>query len=361
VNAMRNYHYVLIVAALIPEVAMAAGLADQVSNVGGGATFDRGVSPLTGTQVVASKGSSSVSVKASRISSFSTSGNNNGPGLANFSVLSLTASAPLNKNGDDTDIASLDGLVNTSSLELKYSSFRVSGRRNPAMTQEVITKLDAVCSRVYETMKQQTGSSPELGNGCDTEEVLKYGSLADQHEFESAFWDIGNTNRWIWGANAKLGYQNFEFVDDVAVVKRKQNETPWAVGGFIAYNPDALRAIFTLSVQYQDAFKDATNGTVCPPPNGSGEPLICLNGPVNVPIETKKKLVSLEARRDFGFAGVGMTATYDFEAKVFGVELPVYFVKDKDGKFSAGVKGGWRDDTHNFTAGVFVGTAFGLF
>lgn len=354
---MRSYRYLVVVMALIPVVTMAADLADQVSNAGGGATFDRAVSALTGAQVVAIKGSSSASVKASRASSFSSAISKDGPGVANFSVWSLTASAPLNKTSDDTDIASLDGLVNAASLDLSYSRFRVPGLLNPAKAPNV----DAVCARVHETKKEQTGVATVPGQGCDSADVAQYGTSADKYEFESAFWDLSNEDRWIWGANAKVGYQNFEFIDATAVVKRKQNQTPWAVGGFIAYNPNTLRAIFTLSVQYQDAFKDSTSGVICPAPSTSGAPLRCLSGPVSGPKETKKKLVSLEARRDFGFAGIGLTTTYDFEAEVLGVELPVYFVKDKDGKFSAGIKGGWRDDTHDFTYSVFVGTTFGLF
>jgi hypothetical protein len=359
--ALRNSFYAFLIAVLVPAVAMAAGLADQVSNAGGGATFDRAVSGLTGAQVVASKGSSNVSVKASQVSSFSDPASLNGPGVAYFSVWSLTASSPLNKNADDTETANLDGLVNAASLELTYSRFRVPGRRNPATSQAVIAKLDKICERVYAAMKEQTGESPEPGKGCDSAEVAQYGSTKDQHDFESAFWDISNTDRWIGGASARLGRQNFEFIDSGEVAKRKQNETPWAVGGFIAYNRDAWKSLFTLSAQYQDAFEDSTNGTVCPAPDGSGSPLICLTGPVNGPEEKKKKLVSLEARRDFGFAGVGLTSTYDFEARVFSVELPLYFVKDKDGKFIAGIKGGWRDDTHDFSASVFVSTAYGLF
>jgi hypothetical protein len=363
--AMRHYRYlVVLIVVLIPAVTMAAGLADQVSNVGGG-TFDRAVSSLSGVQVVAAKGSSNASVKVSRTSSWTESftdpNKNSGPGVATFTVWSLVASAPLNKNDDDTDVANLDGLVNASSLELTYSRFQVPGKRNPVMTPAIIAKLDAVCKRVYQAMKDQTGSSPEPSKGCESAEVVEYGSSGDQHDFESAFWDISNSNPWIWGAKAKLGYQNFEFIDATAVAKHKQSETPWAVGAFIAYNPDAWRSMFTLSAQYQDAFQNSANGTVCPAPDGSGTPLSCLNGPIGNPKETKGMQVSFEARRDFGFAATGLTATYDFEKKILGVELPVYFVKDKDGKFNAGIKGGWRDDTHDFTVSVFVSSTFGLF
>jgi hypothetical protein len=357
---MRNYLYVVVIAALIPLEAMAEGLADQVSNTGGGATFDHAVSPLTGAQIVAAKGSSSALMKASRVSSFSSPSNSIGPSIANFSVWSLTVSTPLNKNGDDTDVANLDGLVNASSIELTYSHFRVPGRLNPTTNAKGMAKVEAVCARVHAAMKEQ-GIQPSSDQGCDSNEIDRFGSSADKHDFESAFWDINNTNRFIWGANAKLGYQNFEFIDALETVKHKHKETPWAVGGFIAYNPDSWHMIFTLSMQYQDTFKDSTNSTVCPLLDGSGARLICLSGPIGRPKETKKKLISLEARREFQFAGLGITTTYDFEEKILGIELPIYFVKDKEGKFNAGIKGGWRDDNHDFTASIFIGTAFELF
>ena len=336
-------------------------MADQVSNSGGGATFDKFVSSLSGAQVIASKGASNASVKASKTTSFSTP-NLDGVSTAHFSVVSLTASAPLNKNSDDTDIASLDGLGNAASLELTYSHFLVPGKRNPVVTPGVLQRLDSICARVYQEMKRQTGNSPETGHGCESAEVAKYGTATDKHDYESAFWDIENTNRWIWGGNVKLGYQNFDFIDATTMSKQKQDETPWAVGAFIAYNPDKLRALFTFSAQYQDAFKDSSSGILCPSSSSSmGGAVSCLSGAINRPKETKKKLLSFEARRDFGFAGIGLTTTYDLEEEIFGAELPVYFVKDKDGKFNAGLKGGWRNDTKDFTASVFVGTTFGLF
>lgn len=349
---MLKYIYVMIIAVLMPVAAMAADWVDQVSNAGGRATFGHAVSSLTGAQIEAAKGSSTVSLKASKTSSYTSPSNNENPGIANFSVWSLMVSAPLNKNSDDTDIANLDGMVNAERIEIKYSRFRMPGRRYPE-------KALAICERVRAEMEKQK-QKPSSESGCDSEEVEKYGSAADKSDFKNDFWDIKNTNRLIWGANAKLGYQKFDFIDVSSISRHTQEEYPWAVGGFIAFNPDAWRAIFTLNAQYQDAFKDSTTGTVCPA-GGSSKPLICMSGPIRSPKETKKKLLSLEARRDFGFAGVGLTATYDFEEKIYGVELPVYFVPDKDGKFNAGIKAGWRNDSHDFTASIFVGSTFDLF
>ncbi len=357
---MRNF-LLVIMAVLIPSVGIAGGIADRVSSANGGAQLDSAVSALTGAQVVAAKGSSNVSVKASLVSSFTESVESDGTGTASFSVWSLTASAPLNKNGD-SDVASLDGMVNAASLELKYSQFLVPGKRNKLAARRSITKLDAICKRMYEEKEKQTDKKDGDETGCDSNLVDEYGTEQDKYDYASEFWDLEKeSNRWIYGANAKLGYQNYEFIDVSSVKKQKQDETPWTVGTFLAYNPDALRTIFILNVQYQDTFKESTSGTVCPARDGSGSPLSCLTGPIGKAKATKKNLVSLETRRDLGFAGVGLTATYDLEGRVWGVELPVYFVKDKEGKFNAGIKLGWRDDTHDVTASVFVGTAFGLF
>ena len=354
---MFKHVAVLMLAGLMPLNAGGAGLADQVNNAGGGALLDQPVSALSGVQVVASKGASNVSIKVSRKTSISAPSNGPDPGVARFSVWSLTASSPLNKNSDDTDITTLDGLVNAAALEFNVGNYHVPGRRNNAPLRTVVP----ICARVSEAIKAQTGKPSDSAPDCDSGQVAAYGSADDKHDFESAFWDVANSNRWIWGVTAKLGYQEFEFVNAANVTRLKKNKTPWAAGAYVAYNPDAWHAVITLGVQYQDAYKDAKAGVVCPSSAVSGAPVVCESGPVGSPKETKKRLVSLSGRRAFALAGIGLTTTYDFESKVFAAELPVYFVKDKDGKFSAGVKAGWRDDTHSTVVSVFVGSTFGLF
>ena len=105
---------------------------------------------------------------------------------------------------------------------------------------------------------------------------------------------IQHASAWLWTSSLRFGS---------------------SAGAFFAYNPDAWRALFVLSLQYQDAFKDATSGAVCPPATGASAAASCLTGPVGNPKETKKKLASLEVRRDLGFAGIGLTATYDFRGE----------------------------------------------
>src|ERR1051325_1127452 len=252
---MRKDQYVVWISVLISTGGFAADLRDEISGSGGGGTLDRPVSFLNGAQVLAEKSASNVSVKVSRTSSFTMPAKSVGTevGTGVFSAWSLTASAPLNKSSQDSDVTSLDGLVNAASLELKYSRFLVNGRKRP--DKEALANLDAICRRVFEAMKLQTGESPQPGRGCDSGEVAKY-SPNDLLAFDNAFWDFKDLDRWIWGGSAKIGYQNFDFIDASSGAKDKQDETPWSVGAFFSYNPDSWKALLTVSFQYQHAFKE---------------------------------------------------------------------------------------------------------
>jgi hypothetical protein len=337
---------------VLPVAAGAADpdLRDRVPGAGGGATLDKPVSPLSGAQVVAGKGANSASVKATHTSTFS-----KGDGAAIFQGWSFAASAPLDKTSDDTDITSLDGLVNTANVEFKYNEFRVQGRKRP--TAEVLPKLDEICDRVFEAMKKQTGKAPDRKGGCDMAEVRKY-SPGDVDAFDNAFWDYDSTS-WMWGASAKAGYQNFDFVDASTAKKGKQDETPWSIGGYVGYSPSTSRTLLSTQFQYQHAFKEGKNGTVCPASTGGA--VTCATGAIGNPEKVTKKILSLEGRMATAWAGLGLTIDRDFAAGVWGAELPIHFIKDKDGKFSGGVKWGWRSDTHVSSFNVFVGATFGLY
>ena len=148
--------------ALTPTLA-SAGMADRVIAEGGNGTLNSPVSALTGAEVKAEKGSSNVSVKASIVSSFTESLVTADSGTAFFAVWSLTASAPLNKNGDASEVANLDGLVNAASIELKFSRFQVPGKRNPVKNRDEMQKLEKdICKRAFEELKRRTGKDPDI-------------------------------------------------------------------------------------------------------------------------------------------------------------------------------------------------------
>ena len=340
------------IAALVP--ALATGqitVLEQYGNTGLGVnTFDRPASPISGAQLVAAKSASSASVKLSYKLSNVIEGEHE-----KSSTLSLTASSPLNKNADETDVATLDGLVNAGWLEFAYSNFRIPVKKSAVPIDE--KKRDEICAQLHERTKDKPATKAVPKSECSGEDVRSNGSATELIEYESLFRrpDESKTN-WRWNLSAKFGYQTFDVVDAATAAKSKQEERPWSIGGFYSINPGDWG--FAASVQYQRSFKEGANGVVCPA--GTGSAVTCTTGPIGKPKEQTKKLLSLDSRRRFGSFGAGLTTTYDLEAKVWGFELPVHFVKDEKENLMAGVKVGWRDDTSAFTGTVFVGTTFGL-
>lgn len=342
----------------VPTMGLAQGLAGQISSLSSGSPLTTPGTLTKSAQLQAIKGSSSASIKLSKIQSFSKRDDK-----AVFDTWSITASAPLSKSGDDTTIANLDGLTNSASLELGFSQFRAPGvKRSAAEVFGKVSELDVVCRRVFEARKLKENTPvPDKLEGCDANLVYTHGDSDDIHAFDSAFWNLDKSRaRWLWGGTAKLGYQDYEYLTTDSTTKQKRNETPWSVGAWGAVQPGDVPWLLLANVQYQRAFKDGDNAVVCPvptPPN----PTVCAAGALNAPKSITKKLLTLELRGrpgDFGFA---LSVTRDFEAKVTGVDIPLYLVADKDGKLTAGLKAGWRSDTKKAGVGIFVGVPFGLY
>jgi hypothetical protein len=338
-----------VIAALMP--ALAAGqvttLVEQATDTGAAVnTFDKPASPLSGAQLVAAKESSTAAVKLSQAFGKSSDGRQE-----RASTWSLTATSPLNKNGD-TDVASLDGLNNAGTVEFALNHHRVRVKKDEKKRAEV-------CARLHERTKEKPGVVVPARD-CTDAEVQQLGFDIDRRDFQSMVLDETSLTNWRAGASLKYGYQNFDVVDPATAKKSKQDEEPWSVGLFYSHNPEKWQASFTATFQYQHAFKEGAAGVVCPA--GSGSAVTCASGPVGEPKQVTKKLLSLEGRKQLGSIGVGLSTNYDFEAKVWGFELPLHFVPDEKDKqkLIAGVKFGYRDDTEEFTASVFVGTTFGL-
>ncbi len=254
----------------------------------------------------------------------------------------------------------MDGLANAANLELKYTLFRANGLMDPSGNPVKMKRLRELCEKAYDEKDRRTGSKSSANDRkhCQGGSIKPYLSAGEYREFLGSFWDFENQDRHIGGVTAKFGYQSFNYIDASTGAKAKQDETPWALGAFYAYNPNAWRSIFTLGFQYQHAFKEGDNGTVCPASGGAA--VRCSTGALGKPTERNKKLLTAEARKDFVRAGVGLTFTRDFESHVWGLELPISFLKDKDGNYIGGVKAAWRSDNHVFGVGVFVGSTFGL-
>ena len=72
-------------------------------------------------------------------------------------------------------------------------------------------------------------------------------------------------------------------------------------------------------------------------------------------------VLRVELRHIFGAWGVGPMISWDEHDDVFGVQLPIYFLANSDGTLNGGFRLGWRDDTDDLTASVFISKPLSLF
>jgi hypothetical protein len=330
--------------------ADSTGLTGVVNQVGAG-TLSQPVSADSGVQVSAGQGNGSATIKMSE--DFSSGGANSGVGY--FNIGSLTASTPLSKSTSTTDLATLDGLANATTLELKYSGLRSSGLRIP---NSAVT--DPICAHAATAFSAANPTVKEIPD-CDEGFVDKY-DPAEFSAYQSQFWDVQVRSRLIWGVSAKAGYQNMSYTDTTTLGAKTVNETPLSGEAFLAYNPNAGHSLVTLDYTYQRAYTAATSKTVCPP-NTSGGNITCGSGPFGAPKETDEELISVEVRHAFrGLLGVAVTATYDAQSHTKGIDLPLYFLKGSVASLTGGLDIGWRSDNPHATVGLFVAsTGFGLF
>ncbi|HEX4966548.1 MAG TPA: hypothetical protein VF173_37410 [Thermoanaerobaculia bacterium] len=332
-----------------PAKAQSGDDLNGILHLTGKNTLDRAIGgPGDEAEINATTDGGNASVKISR--SVST------PKNGNFNTLTLVASAPVDKSSNNTDLVNLGGFRNDFNFDLRYTWFKIGGElKNPLASKETAAKIDNICNELSRVFKAQTGS--EEGLICDTDHVKTL--LPSRYlEFKSLFFaDDG----WLVsaGIEPKVGYKKFSFLEAATLNKMSDSKQPLSIEAFFGGMPAHWNTLITGGFNYQQGFKDADSGTLCPP-SSAGGPVACKTGPIGKPVSDDAELLYIELRRRIGSVGASLKFTYDFKQDLTGVDLPISFVKDKDGNLTGGVRAGWTKTGH-WQAGIFAGTAFKLF
>jgi hypothetical protein len=315
----------------------------------GEATVDRPVSSPNAVQISAGQGNGNATIKVSGLTSSAVAND-----VGTFTNWSLLASAPLSKSSDTTEVSTLDGLTNAATLQLQFSQIKSYGVLNPSASQEA--EDEAICARAADAFKlaNKSASVPD----CDENFVKKY-DPGEYEKYKRTFW-APVRQRVIWGFSGKVGYQSFQYVQSATLSSPSVNKVPWSAGAYFSWNPDAGKMLYSLNANYQDAFKDAKSGVLCPSPSPAGGNTKCVSGPLGVPVSSESPIVSAELRKAWASVGATLTASYDLKQHITGLDLPVYFIKSATGALTGGLRLGWRSDTHTVTAGIFVASTFNL-
>jgi len=325
----------------------------NLSKATGPATADSKVSQGNAVSITGGQGDKNVSLEASiRLG--------NSPGVSQF--LTFEAKAPLDENLDVTQIATLDGLANATTLEAKYTMSYFASAGGPPDE----AKLDALCKRVADRFAlPQYKDKRRKEFTCDGATMDFDGSDAFAVGLHDEYRDLSIGPRdtvGLLGASGKIGRKTYKYVDPVSLANKSDEDTPWSVSAFLAAAYLRANTLAALSIEHQHARKDADKLTLCPvPPAGSTAPVTCATGAVGAPVANDKNNVSLELRHRADWFAVAVTTTYDFKNNVLGVSIPVYLVDDGKNGLAGGVRFGWTNEKDDFTVGVFASKAFDLF
>lgn len=294
--------------------------------------------------------------------------------LPAFSTLSATVSAPLGSGGN-TQVATLDGLVDSTNATLKIVGFWVSTRsysqeetahycgvfRKAADAAEEAKRPDAIDRQ---TCKAPNGLIKSCGTGskacCNPQNVDLLGCMGmmnavDVHAYNSRF--QGSPATWAAGVSLSVGTKSYDFLNVATGASAKEVRTPWSVQVFGAVQ--WYQSLITAGVRYQVSYKEATDGALCL--EATSYPAHCNTGPIGPPSRTGSPVPYLEYRQKIG-AGLAIdpSINYDTRKSVVGINIPIYFVGDGSGKLTGGATVGWRSDEGGAQFGLFVGSAFSL-
>jgi hypothetical protein len=287
------------------------------------ATSTAGISlPITGAIVRSSKDDTDVAIQASKAW---TSG---GGGVAAGGKIS----GPL--RGSTTKLATLDGLGDSTTLELSVSVLRWTIGAPDA------NKMAEACRKYVDANECKLTDLPTRTARRDFDQAVNYG------------------HPLLLRVGGRMGYRSIDYLDDQTLAAGSVNIVPWSVfGGAGVVFPSV--AYVGVGYRREHAIGAEDPSEVCRPVAQTGAST-CADAVVGRPRITNRNILSAEARTFIGPFGSNPSVNVDLSNRVTGVQVPLYFAHDDEGGLIAGVTPSWRSDTKDFSAFLFIGGTLDL-
>lgn len=271
-------------------------------------------------------------------------------------------SSPWGEGAKQTELATLDGLANGTklSLELNYAHIKLA----PTGQKQ----LDEACDAVHQALRERSNLA------ADVRTLIDAGECDDRVYDEAARIGVDkkilskvaeayfgeNSNLFRAGVKAGAAYDTFEFLDaDLATTSTRKNG--FDIGINASWQHIVNQWVLLAAYQRQRSYTAGDKSNVCVPIENSPA-LRCFDGHLQPPRRIDRNIASLEWRwqQSSSFA-MSVRAAYDSSNDVLGVNVPLYLFGTNESLLKGGVKFGWRSDTDDLQAAVFVSTGFNLF
>lgn len=170
-----------------------------------------------------------------------------------------------------------------------------------------------------------------------------------------------------------LGTRAYESQDPVTFTERSTDRTSVSVNATIGASLGKRRIFIGGGFQYRRDYSDPEKRVICPPGVTTDCPSEIFDLPTPDIDHTVFALTRFELPINVGGVRplVEVRGGYDFEDKLWGVQVPVYFLTDDQGGFRGGVRFNWESrpklpvgttpDKPNTSIGVFFVKSFDQF
>lgn len=282
-----------------------------------------------------------------------------------FYMMSL--SSPIDKDKDLDHFANLESIVKGTEFKLGFERWSDNTRRIPSSAEMELAI--QMCEKAKERYTESTGLEAN-NDQCDNPDfMLKYFSKSDYYKKDALFWE--DKTDWAIGIMASIGHEKYDYADPENYSNQNTNENPWSVelygvsssrfpflNKFIPANDEITPAVFIFGISYRENFKEREAQVLCIDPGS--DPLSCKSYKLGMPIRKESKLAYLEYRSFWGNTAFSLRLTHDFKSDNDGIDLPIFFFKDKDSNWSGGLRLGWTKEDKEQLA-LFVGKSFDLY
>ncbi|MDB2438348.1 hypothetical protein N9W89_06500 [Hellea sp.] len=315
----------------------------------------------SGLQVEASKGSSDI--KANIGFDFEN------PETIEKTVFSLIGSTSLKKNDDRTDFITDNGLPSDYSIGGEISHIFTNFQDNFDADAEIARILKSARDECKVQFPSEKVKCSKLTGGDLLES--RFSGLTTSREKQLLttnpnLVNFTNANFYLVSFSGKIGEETQKYRNSMTFEEIVENKTPYSLSASLGLAPSASAVSYYAGVSHEISYKADDKRILC----NSETPIECFNSSFAEPEKKKEstvyglfriqKSVSI-GRQEFPI-GIEAKIAYDFNNKVLGTEVPVYFSINKEGDLIGGVRFRWDDDDDpDISLGVFIGKKFNLF
>jgi hypothetical protein len=254
----------------------------------------------------------------------------------------VTLSGPLDKSSDRTELAGLHGLNGKASIEFglqkRFGKMTGTMDLSPQNAERNVARYKELCHRAG------------LKDDCDL-----FLTNTSQAELAKIVKVAGKIQ--LLSASAGYSSDTFRYLDASTLAPGKQRHPGFSAEGAYTILPMWWNTLYSVSLkyQYQNQFTAGTQKQLCRPSVAGS--LECGSAIVGAPSRNRGRALALESR---WYAGDGFAVqplvSRDTVARSTSIELPVYFVRNGDGKLAGGVTVGWDSKEREVNAAIFVGS-----